>query len=260
MSFIAGGFPKRIMNVYWPKRGGAAPILELRIYSAINSIPIPTFSVTGPPVPERALFEARLAGSGYTTETFESYPVATSPSISITQNGSSCLVTNAFYTNIGQPCPGFSTTAVQPFIDDTPVGAYNTTPGGAKFLVAQTYSGSFLVPGCGPIPVQKLNVLFDFSTPIAAFGFYGTDFGDFSPSGITVTIVDTLDNESTYTIFPSTEPPSTLAFWGFVDNRGVLYKQVRVQTTGNIIAPDIGGFDALGFDDIIFCTLPYITN
>lgn len=80
-----------------------------------------------------------------------------------------------------------------------------------------------------------------FSSPIAAFGFFGTDFGDFDQQ-VTVT----LENGTTEVIaVDSTQGPTAggnVLFWGMIDAANS-YTSITFSTTG--------GTDVFGFDDMV---------
>ena len=85
-----------------------------------------------------------------------------------------------------------------------------------------------------------------FSSAIAAFGFYGTDFGDFDQQ---VTL--TLENGDTQVIPVDSTQGSAAAgnvlFWGMIDPTNS-YTSITFSTTG--------GNDVFGFDDMP--TLPSV--
>jgi len=111
----------------------------------------------------------------------------------------------------------------------------------------QTVGGTVGALGCGfsrfaTSPNNYLqnetNMSLAFSAPISAFGFYGTDFGDFSG------VVDlTLVGASTaQTSVPAVGANGNLLFWGFIDPVNT-YTSVQFSTTG------FG--DVFGFDDFV---------
>lgn len=78
----------------------------------------------------------------------------------------------------------------------------------------------------------------EFSDPVAAFGFFGTDIGDFGGN-----LILTLTNGTTemVTIDTDTEPNGSLLFWGFRDD---------TNTYTNIAFTNTGSGDVFGFDDM----------
>lgn len=85
------------------------------------------------------------------------------------------------------------------------------------------------------------NMTLTFSSAISAFGFYGTDFGDFDQQ-VTVT----LENGDTQVIpVDSTQGPTAagnVLFWGMIDAANS-YTSITFSTTG--------GTDVFGFDDMV---------
>lgn len=110
-------------------------------------------------------------------------------------------------------------------------GRFNTTPAGGIYIVFYD------------------DMILNFSAGISAFGFYGTDWGDFNGQ-VKVTFTDMADVETTFDVphsIPSTN--GALIFWGFT-HPGVLYKRVRFFCT-YAVAPGPGAGDFFGVDDII---------
>jgi hypothetical protein len=113
-------------------------------------------------------------------------------------------------------------------------GRFNTTPSGAKWIEFRD------------------NLTVDFPVPVNAFGFFGTDFGDFNGQ-VSVTFTDAADIESTFNI-PHTipAPNATLIFWGFV-NPANTYKRMRLFCT-YVVTPPEAQQDFFGVDDVIIGT------
>jgi hypothetical protein len=90
----------------------------------------------------------------------------------------------------------------------------------------------------------------DFSQPIAAFGFYGVDIGDFSGQ-VVVELVN--GGNRTYTI-PNTidGPGGSVLFYGIIEDDPAL--QFTRATFGNTAA----GTDYFGFDDFTIGTLEQV--
>jgi hypothetical protein len=114
----------------------------------------------------------------------------------------------------------------------------------------QTVGGTVNGIGCGfqrfaTSPNNYLqnasNMVLTFSSAIAAFGFYGTDFGDFDQQ---VTL--TLENGDTQElVVDSTQGPTAggnVLFWGMIDPTNS-YTSITFSTTG--------GTDVFGFDDMV---------
>jgi hypothetical protein len=163
------------------------------------------------PAAAQASFLSKLIGVG--TETFESFDVFTRGPLSLTFPGASGSI-EATLKGSGQ------------VENRLGVGRFNTSPaGGTQWWD----SGS--------------QFSIDFDTPIAAFGFYGTDIGDFAGQ-VTVELVDIADRVTTLTI-PNTVSgvDGAALFWGFIDT-DTAYKRLSF---GNTAA----GFDGFGFDGLI---------
>jgi hypothetical protein len=166
------------------------------------------FEVGAAPAAARAAFMAKLVGVG--TEGFESYSVGSGEPLVLSFPGGTGSIV-ATITGSG-------------IVDDvTDTGRFNTWPSGGTRWWDSGFSFAIA-----------------FSRPVAAFGFYGTDIGDFGGQ-VTVTLVDTDDNETMLTI-PNTVDgvEGSALFWGFIDT-GTSYKSLTFGNTG-------GGFDGFGFD------------
>lgn len=88
---------------------------------------------------------------------------------------------------------------------------------------------------------STLNISFA-STPISAFGFYGTDISD-SGGDLVVSLTDINDVTTNFTIMQNNaNNNNNLVFWGFID-AGVSYKQVSLRNTSSS--------DRFGFDDMV---------
>lgn len=167
-------------------------------------------TVSGAPVTARNSFLASLVGVG--TENFESFPNATGTPLTLNFPGSNGAIT----ANLD---------GGDAFVYDFPSDRYNTSPGGSHYL-----------------EVQFNGFTISFSQAISAFGFYGTDIGDFNGQ-ITLTLAGS--NGSVDLTVPNTAgaSDSSLLFFGFIDPTA----QYTSITFGNT-AP---GSDVFGFDDLI---------
>ena len=90
------------------------------------------------------------------------------------------------------------------------------------------------------------------STPIAAFGFYGTDIGDFSGQ-LVVDLTDTSDATTSFTIDHTQNldnDANSLLFWGFIDS-SASYKSIAFRNTGS-------GDDVFAFDDMVIGDLQQV--
>lgn len=78
------------------------------------------------------------------------------------------------------------------------------------------------------------------STPISAFGFYGTDISD-SGGDLVVDLTDAMNVVTSFTVVQNGQNSGSLLFWGFVDN-GNSYTQISLRNTSSS--------DRFGFDDM----------
>jgi hypothetical protein len=78
----------------------------------------------------------------------------------------------------------------------------------------------------------------EFSQPISAFGFYGTDIGDINGD-----LILQIENGGTksFTLSTGGDPDGSLLFWGFIDSSET-YSKIKFVNTG----PG----DSFGFDDM----------
>jgi hypothetical protein len=157
----------------------------------------------------RASFLANLVGVG--TENFESFADETGAPLTLTFPGSSGSIT-ATLNGTGQTNEVTSGT--------NGFGRYPTSgnmywESGSQFLI-------------------------NFSAPVAAFGFYGIDIGDFNGQ---LTVTRNSGSVTTFTV-PNTVSGSggSVLFWGIIDSTDP-FTQV---TFGNTAA----GTDVFGFDDM----------
>lgn len=230
--------------------GGGGPAVGLTMFFGINESPAST--VTGAPVTERAAFIAML--SGVANEPFDGFSVGTSASIDIVRNGTTCTVVQRVTTE------NFDFTDVEEvdidvtISDNASAGRFNTSSTSDRWLDCRVETGYDAGAPSG-LWYGRWRVQFTFSTDIAAFGFYGTDFGDFAiAQAIQAVLTDSDDVETTHTITDaSAHSEGNLIFWGFVDDTKVYKKIVIfVEQTGE--SPGEG----LGIDDLVFCTPAYL--
>jgi hypothetical protein len=165
--------------------------------------------VTSGPSAKRAEFAARTSATG--VETWESSTLGANIDGAVITingiNGTFSLPTYGVVENNG-----------------TVSGEFNTTSGGSKWLDADP------------------NVVITFASPIAGFGMYGTDFGDFN-SQMSWKLYKTGGGTVTHTIGHTVNSLNNgaLIFTGFVDDTDT-YDKVEMLYT------DLG--DAVGLDDI----------
>lgn len=189
---------------------------------------LPDFQVTGPPVTARQEFLDTLQGVG--SEGFEGFSVGTADFLTLTFPGSEGDITATLSPFEDGLSPRI---AVRAWIPENPnglQGRFNTTPDGAHVLVVQ---GSFQIV---------------FSSPISAFGFYGTDIGDFSAT-LDVELYGTDGVVDAITLVDAESPSDNgqLLFWGFVDDART-YSRIVFRATQR---GDGSPFDVFGFDDMV---------
>jgi MYXO-CTERM domain-containing protein len=166
----------------------------------------PGNAVVGAPVTARNSFLAGLVGVG--NEDFEGFADGTGQPLVLNFPGSSGAIT-ATLSGQGAIQQGLS------------VGRFPTS--GARYWEV---SGTFVI---------------DFSAPIAAFGFYGTDIGDFDGQVTLELSNGTTENLNVGNTINA--PNGALLFWGFIDSVNT-YTRI---TFGNTAA----GTDFFGFDDMV---------
>lgn len=183
---------------------------------------------TGTPVTKRAEFLAALVGVG--SEGFESLTVGADGPFVLTFPGTSGDVT-ATLQSVDPEFPN----DVEVRADQTGggefFGRWNTTPGGSKFIQA-SYDFEIV-----------------FSSPVSAFGFYGTDVGDFA-AAMQVVLTDTNATTELLTVRAAEgqAPNGSLLFWGFIDS-DKQYTKITFQIDQAEVDP--GEFDVFGFDDMV---------
>ena len=173
----------------------------------------PAGVVSGAPATARASFLAGL--SGVSSEGFESFRVGTTAPLNLSFTGSGGTL-SADLTGLG-------------VIDNSNVfGRFNTTPGGNRWW---DVSGAFGIT---------------FGTAVSAFGFYGTDIGDFAGQ-ITIQLfketADVIPAQALTVANTVNGRNGSLLFWGFVD-RVNAYKKIVFGNTAM-------GYDGFGFDDMV---------
>lgn len=168
----------------------------------------PGGGVSGAPLTARNNFLSGLSGVG--TETFESFAPGSGTPLAVSFPGSSGSIT-ATLTGSGN------------IETNTGAGRFNTSPGGNRWWEV---SGTFGI---------------NFSNPISAFGFYGTDIGDFDGQ-VTLNL---LGGGSTTLTVPNTTngPNGSLLFFGFIDALN--------SYTGITFGNTASGVDFFGFDDMV---------
>lgn len=190
----------------------AAPV----IYFGENQSPNPPGSVVGAPVTARNMFAGQLPNN-VSTEDFEGIAVLDPV--------------------IGAPPPIDLTFA------GTGGGLITATLNGSGAVFDSAASGRFATSGnqfwetAGSFEIT-------FDKAISAFGFYGTDIGDFN-GRVTVALTSTLGVVTSLTINSILSgADGALAFWGFVDDMNAYSRIAFSSTLGD-------NADSFGFDDMI---------
>lgn len=169
----------------------------------------------------RASFLSQLAGVG--NETFQSIATGTVPPLALSFPGSIGSITATISTS-------------------------SSIPGGVCDTVTAALVGGIFCNGFGRFPTSGTHwyhttdqFRIDFSDPISAFGFFGTDIGDFSGQ-LTATLVGGATVNLT---IPNTvdAPNGSLLFWGFIDS-AASYTSIQFVNTQ-------AGTDVFGFDDMV---------
>lgn len=177
----------------------------------------PAQIATGTPATARASFLGNLTGVG--VETFEGQTTGAAAPLALTFPGSAGNITATL-----------SGTGVV-FQTPSAAGRFNTTGASAAPVAGKWWQveGTFEIA---------------FSSAISAFGFYGTDIGDFNGQ-VTIALTDT-DNITTVLNSGNTinAANGSLMFWGIVDT----VKSYTKVTFGNTSQ---NGSDFFGFDDMV---------
>ena len=124
------------------------------------------------------------------------------------------------------------------------ISANLTSTGG---VTVQNFSnaGRFATSGSNYLAVSSgAAFTLTFGTAIGAFGFYGTDIGDFVPSNMVITLTD-INNVTTQQIVGHTVnsgADNNSLFWGFTDT---------TNSYTSITFSNPGGGDTFGFDDFV---------
>lgn len=191
-------------SIFAASAASAAPI----IYFGENQTPGGT--VSGDPATARAAFLGGLVG--VSNVDFEAFAVGTGTPLNLDFTGSGGTITATL--------DGTSGGSVN---DDTGFGRFNTSAGGARYWEV---SGDFTI---------------SFSQAISAFGFYGTDIGDFD-GRITLGLAG---GGAVDLVVPNTinGANGALLFFGFIDPT----QSYTSITFGNTAA----GSDVFGFDDMV---------
>ncbi len=180
-----------------------APAAAQTIYFGENQNP--AGGVSGDPVNARASFLAAL--SGVSTEDFSSVPLG-SASAALTFTGSA--------------------------------GAINGTLTGGGQVVNAPVTGTFATSATQFYDNQFSAFTVAFTSPIAAFGFYGTDVGDVN-TALQITLDSGLASQRVFTVANTLNGNNgSLLFWGITDTANPFTTVTFAQS----------GSDRFGFDDL----------
>ena len=144
----------------------------------------------------------------------------------------------------------------QPFDIQFPgtAATLNATLGGTISIANTPLSGRFATSGRNFLTADTGNFSISFATAINAFGFNGMDIGDFVRQQMKITLTDTNDRDTVFTVPHSlnigTNAGATL-FWGFID-AGDSYKAITFSNAG--------GGDTFAFDDMVVGDLGQIVE
>jgi hypothetical protein len=176
--------------------------------------------VQGNPLAARQAFEANL--SGVSSEGFEGFATGSTAPQNLSFTGSA--------GNLGATITGGGSVFATP----SSAGRFNTTGATA----APTAGKWWYVDDVG----TEFKITFD--TAISAFGFYGTDIGDFNGQ-VTIDLLGAGDVvlESFTVANTIGGADGSLLFWGFIDP--------TVTYTAIVFGNTAGGVDEFGFDDMV---------
>jgi hypothetical protein len=224
---------------------------DVNIHTIVNNLGVVT-SVTAPLTSAEATnsnaafdnFSAQLNGATVTTESFETTNTPLGTPIDGLSTVISGITANFSYkTSIGTTAttPGSSTRVQQSGANSNPTGFTN--------------SGTYPTDGLNGISINSSNTFsISFSSRIAAFGYFGTDLGDFS-NALTMHFFNgaTLLNPSELAIqVPLSSKDGSEYFFGFIaDNPAQYFDKVVFDSskTG----------DAIGIDQIKIGTAAQIS-
>lgn len=197
-----------------------------------GSTGVPNGNVTGAAADARSDFDGLLLVKG--VESFTGKDAGATSPLAMSYAGSTITGGVSGQTLIPSPVPGGEDEVIshltvrQPTDPDTNEGRFGTS--GSGFAAER-----FLEVGQGEL-------LFTFSQGISAFGFYATDFGDFSNEIEILAYSGTAVQTFSFGTGDGTAPNGSLLFWGFVDS-GKLYDSIKIRFTN----PS----DGVGLDDVV---------
>lgn len=220
---------KKKYNILRPKGGVIGPPVppdpgSLTVFNTWQASPnYPPGEPSDPPLASRNAMLALLSVSG--SETFEGFANLTGlDGLVISANGNSATLSCDLDASLN-------------YVFDSPLdGLYNTVPfpGGSKYALFEDNNGG------GSPSVQGLK--FTFAAPLAAWGLYFTDQGDFN--GFVTLEIHEQGGASTFYPAAYSAPGPTqggLNFFGFVDTRpGIVYDYcaLHIDAIEDLVAVD----------------------
>ncbi|MEO1688130.1 MAG: VPLPA-CTERM sorting domain-containing protein [Pseudomonadota bacterium] len=199
---------------------GPAAALPVTFFGEDQS-PAGSVDPAGAPAVAQGDFLATLA-AGVGTEDFETRPVGD-------------------FATLGISFPGST-------------GAITATLSGPDLEVdGSAGSGRFATSGSRFVELDDGEMLIEFSDPIAAFGFFGTDVGDIGEQlAVTLFEAGTLAETEFLPPHDTNANNGSLLFWGFVDTE-TSYSSIRLGSAS-------GSGDVFGFDDLTIGDVGQIVN
>lgn len=230
--------------------GGGSPHGLLFFYGLEQA---PSEAVVGDPVTERADFMSYLSGTA--NEPFDGFTVGAAASLTVTRNGTTCTIEQYDAVLNDDFSDVIEVTANLQIVNAAANGRFNTSTTSDRWFEASLQTGTDASAPSG-IWYQRQRLQFTFSTSVAAFGFYGTDFGDFiSGQSILALLTDSDDVETSHTLIDNTvRNDGSLIFWGFVNDLKT-YKKVVILVNQ---AEGVSGVDGIGIDDLVIATPAYL--
>ncbi len=230
--------------------GGGEPHGLLFFYGLEQT---PSQAVVGDPVDQRADFMSYL--SGIANEPFDGFSVGAASSLTVTRNGTTCTIEQYKSVLNEDVTDVIDAVADLQIVNVASAGRFNTSTTSDRWLEASLQTGSDESAPSG-IWYRRNRLQFTFSSNIAAFGFYGTDVGDFAAGqSILALLTDSDDVETSHTLIDNTvRNDGSLIFWGFVDDTKT-YKKVVILVNQ---AEGESDEDVIGIDDLVVATPAYL--